>query len=102
MRKIAFWFMIAIVIFLAVVLVMAAQKNTSPKALVQSWFSSSPAHPEETEEQRAKREAIEEKLKNMSSREETGAAVAASTTGELSASDKVQTEDFLNSVIQTP
>lgn len=94
--------MIAIVIFLAVVLVVAAQKNTSPKALVQSWFTSSPTQPMETEAQRAKREAIEEKLKNMPSREETSAAVTVSSTGELSASDKVQTEDFLNSVIQTP
>lgn len=39
MRKVLFWLLIVLLAFLAVVLVIAAQRNESPKALLQSWFS---------------------------------------------------------------
>ena len=41
MRKVLFWLMLLIVLFLVVVIGVAAQQDKTPKALLQEWFSRS-------------------------------------------------------------
>lgn len=84
--------MIAILAFLTVVIVIAAQKKESPKAVIQSWFSRSVSTGDNTTTVSDSTILTGTMTGNLDG----------STTGSLTDDDKKQTEDLMNSLIQQP
>lgn len=91
MRKLLFRLMILVVLFLVIVLIVAAKNHTSPKMVIQNRFT---------------RQTISTTTGDTMTGEIsnvipiTTGSTEVTLSGELSAEDKAQTEDFINSLIQ--
>lgn len=83
MRKILFWLILLIALFLVIVLGVAAKRKVSPRMVLDDWFS---------------RDRISSPTANQDMEENND--ISQDTT--LSEDDKKDTELFLDSLIQTP
>lgn len=88
MRKILFWLLIILLAFLAVVLVISAQRKESPKVLLQSWFTRTETTTISTGE------TINDMIPITTSGNNDA------TSGELSEEDRNQTQNLIDSIIE--
>ena len=95
MRRVLFRLMIIIVLFLVIVLGVAAREKTSPKAVLQDWFSN--------KDTILTTGQIIDNLPTDLTGSQTG-NLDGSTTGSnsLSDQDRQDTENFINSLVQQP
>lgn len=93
MRKVIFRVMLVMVVALAAVLITAAQKHITPKAVLQTWFSRSSQSGNTLTDDNIQQGTV--------SPITTGSSIDLTTSGELSDQDKADVQNFLHSVVQT-